>query len=238
MKSLWKKIYSSPVVGKILEEARPYSLVNILFYALIFIIFIIFAFVLLNYSATKGNTQSFILLAVTATMLTLVYNIRRHLSEDYCKEAKEHLKRAFEIIKPKDGEDTPKNDRFLWLTCARLLKTSERFGEKITMASHKDMYLEERQYWRVKFHEVIKDFPSEYFAEKPEHLNGHLSSVRSPLAETSIYVIYNFTDWHENYVDPLESYRFSDEEIERMQFRGRKGLGDLLTAHRKLKRKK
>ncbi|WP_143182271.1 hypothetical protein [Serratia fonticola] len=243
MKLLRNKISNSPMLSSILENAKPYSLINIFFYLVIFALFVIsisfiFIFIFLNHAVDGKYTQFLILLTVAVTLLTLIYNIRRHVSEDYCKEAREYLKKAFEVIKPKDGEDRPRNDRFLWLTCARFLKTSERFGEKIIMASHKDMYLEERQYWRVKFHEVIKDFPSEYYAEKPEHLIMHNSSVRSPLAETSLYVIYNFTDWHEDYVDPLEDYRFSEEDIDKMQVRGPRGLGSLLAAHRNLKRKK
>ena len=85
--------------------------------------------------------------------------------------------------------------------------------------------------------EIIRDFPSEYYAEDPEHLIMHSSGVRSPIAESSLYVIYGFVRWDDKYIDPLNNYRFTDKEIMDMSIHGpSRGLGDLLSEHRKLKK--
>lgn len=242
MKINWNKISSDlrAMFNVALEIAKPFSLINILFYVVILALVLMslgFFIVFLNSNGGVEYTQFFILLTVSVTLLTLIYNIRRHVSEDYYKEAKEHLKKAFETLAPKSNEGRPKNDRFLWLTCARFLRTSERFSKRIIMSSHKDMYIEERQYWRVKFMEIIKDFPSNYYAESPEHLIMHSADVRSPIAESSLYVIYGFIQWDEKYTDPLDNHRFTDEKIRDMRIHGPRGLGDLLSEHRKLKKR-
>lgn len=66
----------------------------------------------------------------------------------------------------------------------------------------------------------------------------HNPRDRAPLAESSLYVIYKFMEWAEDYQDPLDNYRFTDEEIETMQVRGPRGLGDLLAKHRELRKRK
>lgn len=218
---------------------QPFSFLNVFFYSMIFVVMCLFiSFLVIFFFGDGNSTQPLTLLAVGAALLTLVYNVRRHISEDYCKEARAYLEKAYDTLKPSKPGDPPINDRLLWLTSARMLKTSENLSNKILFDSHRDAYIEDRQYWRTKFWNIIKSLPSEYYAEKPEHLIMHNAQDRAPLAESSLYVIYKFMEWPKDYQDPLDNYRFTDEEIETMQVRGPRGLGDLLAKHRELRKKK
>ncbi|CAI0971146.1 Uncharacterised protein [Serratia proteamaculans] len=222
-----------------LNSAKPFTAINLFFYGIIIaLVFFSLVFTFLFVSDGTGEyAKYFILLAVSVTLLTLVYNIRRHVSEDYYKDAKEHLEKAFEILQPKEGDVWPPNDRYIWLTAARFLKVSERLAAKIMMTSHKDMYREERQYWRVKFRGLVKDFPAEYYAESAEKMGGWSSRDRSPLSEPSLVVIYKFLDWEKGYVDPLDNLTFTDDEIEHMRISTYRQLGGFLHDVREYRRK-
>lgn len=169
--------------------------------------------------------------------LGFIYNIRRHLSEDYYKEAKEQLSKAYEVLNHfKDGQLN--NDRLRWLTTARMLSVSIMLSKKIMMSSHKLMYREEKQFWRLKFHDLVVDFPSDFYAESPEHMIMQSGYDRAPIAEASLVEIYDFMKWPEDYIDPLHDKKFSEEDIKRMTIFGPRGLGDLLKAQRALKKKR
>ncbi|WP_439069709.1 hypothetical protein ACSJL3_005003 [Serratia nevei] len=213
-----------------LNGLKPFTAINLFFYGIILTLAffsLVFSF-LFVFDGTGEYTKFFILLAVSVTLLTLVYNIRRHVSEDYYKDAKEYLEKAFEMLQPKEGDIKPPNDRYIWLTAARFLKVSERMAGKIMMTSHKDMYREERQFWRVKFSGLVKDFPAEYYAESPEKMRVWGSRDRDPLSESSLVVIYKFIEWEKNYVDPLKSLKFTDDEIDKMRFSTYRQLGEFL----------
>lgn len=223
-----------------LNSVKPFTAINLFFYVIIIaLIFFSLVFTFLFVSDGAGDyTKYFILLAVSVTLLTLVYNIRRHVSEDYYKDAKEHLDKAFEILQPKEGDIRPPNDRYIWLTAARFLKVSERLAERIMMTSHKDMYREERQYWRVKFSGLVKDFPAEYYAESVGKMSGWSSHDRAPLSESSLVVIYKFLDWEKGYVDPLDNLTFTDDEIEHMRISTYRRLGGFLQDVREHRRRR
>lgn len=222
-----------------LNSLKPFTAINLFFYSIIFTLafFSLVFFFLFISDGTGEFAKYFILLAVSVTLLTLVYNIRRHVSEDYYKDAKEHLEKAFEILQPKEVGALPPNDRYIWLTAARFLKVSEIMAGKIMMTSHKDMYREERQFWRVKFSGLVKDFPAEYYAESPEKMSMWSSRDRDPLSEASLVVIYKFIEWEKDYIDPLENLIFSDDEIEKMRFSTYRKLGEFLHDVRELRKR-
>lgn len=210
--------------------------VNFLFYTLMVTLLFFLCFFIRNFfdSNSSPHYVSYLaILASLAALITLVYNVRRHLSEDYCKEAKEYLKRSFEVLAPKDESSLPPNSRRSWLTAARFLKTSERLSKKIIMTSHKDAYVEEAEFWRVRYREIIKDFPEDYYAESPDKFIIWGSNDRDPIAESSIYVIYKFMEWDATYSDPLPNMRFSGEDIKRLRRRTAPKLASFLEATRK-----
>jgi hypothetical protein len=226
--------------SRLIEFARPFIFVNLIFYFVIFLFVVLGVVFLKHYMSgdDEGYTQFFILLTVSVTFLTLIYNVRRHISEDYFKDAKEHLKKAYDALSPKDGETKPPNNRLTWLTAARFLKTAEKLSNKIIMASHKDMYREERQYWRMKFLEIVKDFPENYYAESPEKMLIWGVADRRPLSESSLVVVYKFIEWSDDYIDPLEKVTFTDTEIHDMRHGSSVNLGTFLAKVRELRKKR
>lgn len=205
-------------VKKLYNWLRPFSLINIVFYIVCFLCFVFFMFFLfrLIINAEGDHYVSFVaLLAAVATITTLIYNLRRHISEDYFKDAKEYLKRAYEILEPKEDAPTP-NDRMSWLDAARLLGISERLGCKILMDSHKESFCEEREFWRSKFRKIIKDFPVEYYCESVEKFSMWTAEDRDPIAESSLYVVHKFISWNDEYSDPLPDVRFSREDLSKL----------------------
>ena len=199
---------------KMLRWLRPFSFVNVIFYIFCLFSFIFFVFFLVRIliSSESDHYVSFVaLLAAVATLTTLIYNLRRHMSEDYFKDAKEYLKRAYEVLEPKKDDAAP-DDRELWLDAARLLKTADRLGHKILMDSHKESYSEEREFWKSKFRGIIKDFGVHYYCDGIDKFN---SSPRNnkPISEPSIYVIHKFISGGDDNNAPLLEESFSDKEI-------------------------
>lgn len=197
---------------------RPFSLVNILFYISIFSSIAVLVTFLGSFFSndTKSATSYLALFASCLTMTALLYNARRHLSEDYSKDAKEYLKRAHEILKPKEGTEQPPDDRMVWLTAARFIKISNRLASQIIMSSHKKTFIEEKQYWRWKIKEYIKDFPPQYYAESPAKFIISSPGDKEPLSEDSLHAIHKFIEWDDDYTDPLEDVRFSEEDMKKL----------------------
>ncbi len=62
--------------------------------------------------------------------------------------------------------------------------------------------------------------------------------VRDPLSEKSMAVLYRFIRWPAGLADPIgKEPVFTDDEIERMQAFGPRGLGSLMAEVRTLSRK-
>ncbi|POT59627.1 hypothetical protein C3432_02590 [Citrobacter amalonaticus] len=205
---------------KMVRWLRPFSFINIIFYFFCLFCLAFFAFFLVRLfiNAEGDHYVGFVaLLAAMATLTTLIYNLRRHMSEDYFKDAKEYLKRAFETFEPKNGQEAPPNDRMTWLTAARLIGIAERLGNKIIMDSHKESFLEEKEYWRSKFRNLIKDFAWSYYCDGVEKFNSWNIFDREPIAESSIYAIHKFIEWNEDYTDPLPDITFSNDELKNLR---------------------
>lgn len=204
------------IIRKIVCLFKPFSLVNSLFHVLILVLSVsLLVFVLLlMFTDTSRAKDYLIILGFLAAALTLTYNVRRHLSEDYFKEAREQLQKAFETLNVYDAEGRLSNDRLRWLTTARTLLIAERIGKKIMMGSHKEINIEDRQFWRMKFLEIIKDFPEDFYAERPEHMITHGWEDRSPISEASLVIIHEFIEWDRSYIDPLKREFFSDEKLD------------------------
>lgn len=213
LKAIRNKVTSSL---KYLKWLAPFSLVNILFHSLLFIlcVSIVIIFSLVLFTDISRTRDYLIVLGFLAAALTLTYNVRRHLSEDYFKEAREQLQKAFEILNVYDADGRLSNDRLRWLTAARTLLIAERIGRKIMMSSHKEINIEDRQFWRMKFHGIVSDFSEDFYAEEAVHMIHHRADVRSPISEASLVIIHEFIDWDESYADPLKRELFSDEKLD------------------------
>lgn len=226
-------------INAAIKFLRPFSLVNLLFYIAILgslILFVIFLNSII-FNEAKSATSFGALFATSLTMTTLLYNARRHLSEDYSKDAKEYLKRAHEILEPKGGSEYPPDDRMVWLTAARFLKISERLASQIIMSSHKKTFIEEKQYWRWKIKEYIKNFPPQYYAVSAMGFRFYKPGDKEPLSEFSLYAIHKFIEWDDDYIDPLDDKHFSEEDREKLLRRGYRNLYNLLREVEHMRRK-
>ncbi|EPD2884530.1 hypothetical protein ACR8XW_003799 [Klebsiella michiganensis] len=224
-----------------LSFLKPFLFVNIFFYFFTFLLAALtltFLFLTISSDVSGKSTAYIAILASLIAITTLLYNVRRHISEDYSKDAKEYLKRAYEMLTPKNPGDLPPDDRMSWLTAARFLKVADRLGQKIIMSSHKKIFIEEKQYWRWKLGRIIKNFPSEYYAQSPEKFIISSPEDKEPLSEYSLYVVHKFIEWDEGYEDPLKTERFTDGDKELLLRRGFTNLYHLLNAVERIRRQR
>ncbi|KQN56543.1 hypothetical protein ASE99_11060 [Serratia sp. Leaf51] len=197
---------------KIYRSFKPFSIVNISFYFIVFLTLVAFVFFVkdtLSYGFNSSN-KLLALVGIGGALMSLIYNIRRHLSEDYYKEAKAMLEKAFLILSP-HPDKIVMNDRMVWITCARMLLAAERIGDEIIIRSHKRIYEEDKQFWRVKFFEVIKDFPAEYYNPTPQSESEFSTSNLLKIYMPSVFAIHNFMRWDDNYIDPLKEETLSPD---------------------------
>lgn len=178
---------------------------------------------------------------VLTGLVTFSFNLKRSRSEDLLEAAIDLLEKAYEKLAPTEGSDQPSNSRGAWLSSARLILTAERLGSGITEPSHRLIYQETREYWRTRLYELIfpslEGLPSSFYAERPEHMVSWSGRARDPLSEKSLALLYRFIRWPENTGDPLgDEPDFTDEEIEKMQSFGPRGLGSLMADVRRLPR--
>ncbi|CAI0698080.1 Uncharacterised protein [Serratia quinivorans] len=191
----------------VLSQIKPFSVINSLF--IVLVLFIFFGLVLSMKMIISNDNEAlknyFLFLGFGGVLLSFTYNLRRHVSEDYFKEAKEQLGKSFDIIDCVDHAELTK-DRLKWLTTARMLKTSERLSKKIMMTSHKELYIEEKQYYRIKFKELIGDFPDGFFDDSLDYFRDPINSDKSSLSDDSIFTVMSFVIWDERYKDPLGDF--------------------------------
>lgn len=224
--------------GRVYNYLRPFSFVNVVFHVFLVVLVILIVFFVSSVLVSEENKNIAAYVAIVASTLaltTLTYNARRHISEDYSKDAKEYLKRAYEILAPSTPDAFPPDTRMAWLTAARNIKIAERLGSQVIMSSHKESFVEEKQFWRLKLGEIIKNFPPKYYAEPPEKFIVCGPDDKEPLSEYSLYVVHKFIDWDDEYKEPLDTTRFSQQDKERLLRRGYSNLYYLLTAVDKLR---
>lgn len=176
---------------------------------------------------------------VLVAIITLGFNVRRQSSEDYLESATELLEKAYDLLARTDESGRPKNSRIQWLGAARLLRSAENIGKRISVSSHKAIYREQREYWRARFSDLInptvEGFPEEYFAESPGTMIAWSDDNRDPLAESSLTVLYRFVRWPKGFADAIKcDPKFTDDEISKMELFGPRGLGKLMRKVREL----
>lgn len=215
-----------------------YFLLNFFYYLLGLLSFLILIFILKRVIDSPASwnvaeiTPSLLSLSVIVAILTLLINLKRSASEEYLKSAIDLLSKAYDVLASmQDEQGRPLNSRINWLSSARMIKSSENISNFITEESHIRIWIENKEYWRIKFAHLIKssedDFPEEYYASKPEYFITWRTKQQEPLSEKSLAVLYRFIEWKGG--DTLDDEKcFSTQEIDRMIHFGPKGLGSLL----------
>lgn len=130
---------------------------------------------------------------------------RRHAAEDkfkaseaFLSEAKLLLEKTYSLFTDNgENTETPRSDRLLWLTTARMITRYRDIKEKITAAAHIEIIDEHEEYWRFHFYKIL-DENSANFDEK------YLGTINSGtnVDRQSIAIIFDFAKW--NGPDPLD----------------------------------
>lgn len=208
-----------------LQWIKPLSLINVFFYFLICTLLIALSLLLfpffsastpvvpsgVNLQEKSSAKDYWVILGFLAAAITLTYNIRRHLSEDYYKEAKSQLEKSYLCLCNNPSQKIT-NDRLKWLTTARLLLSAERISNKIIMSSHKYIYKEDKQYWRIRFVEIIEDFPEDFYQGHADGVVTDFENMHEKISLASIYAIHKFMQWDDSYIDPLEKQLLSKDQ--------------------------
>lgn len=133
------------------------------------------------------------------------------------------------------------NDRRKWISAARILQQSLELSKRITENEHKSILQIEMDRYRHQLWEILNPYderitPAFFYGVNDSSLDIHeaakqsslptvgepqdrLSSVHS-LSEKSVFVIWSFMEFPENYADPLRD-TFSQEHIERVRLQHR-----------------
>lgn len=133
------------------------------------------------------------------------------------------------------------NDRRKWISAARILQQSLELSKRITEDEHKSILQIEMDRYRHQLWGILNPYdeqvtPAFFYGANDPSLDideaarqsslpksgeppGRLSSVHG-LSEQSLFAIWNFMEFPEDYADPLHN-TFSQEQIERLRLQHR-----------------
>ncbi|BAY11982.1 hypothetical protein [Calothrix sp. NIES-2098] len=133
------------------------------------------------------------------------------------------------------------NNRTKWISAARILQQSLELSKKITETEHKSILQIEMDRYRHQLWEILNPYderitPAFFYGVSDYNLDiqqaaklsslptvgepqGRLSSIHS-LSEKSLFVIWSFMEFPDNYADPLHN-TFSQEQIEKLRLQHR-----------------
>jgi hypothetical protein len=128
-------------------------------------------------------------------------------SEQYLKEGIGSLERAYSIFTDSNANcSPPRPDRYNWLTTARIIQSYNKLKKHVTLVEHQIVLQEHEEYWRHKFYLTLdsNDMLSvSYFAKSKAEMA--FDSDFANLDLSSLAVIYYFSEWKHDYIDPLDS---------------------------------
>ena len=157
-------------------------------------------------------------------------------SDDYLQKSIMMLEEAYQLLLDPDDDRVPNNDRFAWLSSARLIKRSLAISNRITVPSHKEIFLDTSQYWRWNFHTLLRFnenyLPEGFFRGVPwsqaainrntiSPIGGASRVIRrhfDALDQRSLIEIYRFMEWPSDIEDPLNTVaHLTEEELHRLE---------------------
>ena len=155
--------------------------------------------------------QLLVSIGVFIATISLAHNMMLKNSEEYLKKAKSMLEEAYEVLSQKGDDGKPKNDRYNWITAARLIYKAQKLSKKLIFNWQKEIYIEYEQYWRWKFWGLLEmdsgSFPLYYFTEDIESSQVWRPEQRAPISIKSITVVYRFLRWPKGVEDPLHDLK-------------------------------
>lgn len=156
-------------------------------------------------------------------------------SKTYFERAESAIRVAVQdFLARTDDDGGPVNDRRHWLNFARAIKTAQQLASRIEMPELKQVWNETEHYWRERVYDVLKpeldSYPADYYgytteADRIKNFAFLPKSDRAALSEASLVVVYRWVKWPENRPDSIDrNLKFTDEEIEKMELFGPRGL--------------
>lgn len=136
------------------------------------------------------------------------------------------LDRAYKALS-NDGKNVkpPIADRLNWLTCARHIESYKAVKAQISTKLHRLLCEEHEEFWRHHFY-LCLDIPniqlSSYYSEQPA------PNRRPGIEPRSALIIYAFTRWPENKLDPIDAGDVKRLMREYEPLRGNIGLRDYI----------
>jgi len=150
-------------------------------------------------------------------------------------QAQTAMERVVALFGGRDGIGPPPNNRFMWLTAARLLLTAEDLALSLS-GSRRSVFRASKQYHRAQLIEICEPLrrqPQTYWANKIRDLFAYSENDRPPISPKSAKVVFDWLYRKGDDDDPLDkASQFSEEEIEKLQLFYWRGLGDLLENYR------
>jgi len=141
---------------------------------------------------------------------------RKKISKEFLDESNRVLSWAYETFS-RSSDNTPKNDRVLWLTTARMIERYKKIKSQITEQEHSLIANEHEEYWRHRFYELLhnnKDkLTKDYFMPLGDPYHHEAIDIKS------LAVILLFTKWRKGVSDPLDEIDHNKlfEEYERLR---------------------
>ncbi len=148
--------------------------------------------------------------------------LKKDDSRSLLEQAQLSLERAYNTLT--DGGKNispPLPNNLNWLTTARYIERYKDLKSRITDKTHRLICDQQEEYWRHRFHLVLDH---ESFNQKTYYTGGFPEGFTKSVEPSAVVVIYAFSKWNEQQIDPINAViiddYISDEEI----FNGRPGF--------------
>ena len=183
---------------------------------------------------------------ISATVVALYLSTResrRAASKTYFEKAEAMLRTVVEDFLEKTLENgRPLNDRRHWLNFARGVLAVQELAQRIKTPELKVIWRRTEHYWRERVYDTLGpqwgSYPADYYGYTGEEKIKNIAqspTERQPLAEQSLVFVYRWIQWPEDLPDPLDrNLRFTDEELERYEVFGPRGLAEQIRIRRSL----
>lgn len=190
-----------------------------------------------RFGSYLGGVLSPVLAFLSFIGLLLAFNTQskeaarlKNESDDlnYFNHAVKSLERAFEALVTRSSRYSGDNglplvqlstDRLAWLTCARLLLSAQDVSKQISQTSSGllALYEGEEEHWRHQFYELFHDTKTSGMLRHPSFFANPGMLGGTELDERSVRVIFEFSDWPEDKLDPIDAVPlFSMDELREM----------------------
>ncbi|BDT72784.1 hypothetical protein os4_23290 [Comamonadaceae bacterium OS-4] len=191
-----------------------------------------------NFGSYLGGVLSPVLAFLSFIGLLLAFHTQRkeaaRLKDEgddlnYFNHSVKSLERAFEALVTRSSRYNGDNglplvqlstDRLAWLNCARLILSAKAVAKQIsqTSAGLLALYEGEEEYWRHQFYELFHEEKTFSMLLQPNFFGNPGILGGAQLEERSIRVIFEFSDWPEDKVDPIDAVPlYSLDELSKMK---------------------